>query len=178
MQGKRGLFFAVMLSAAGLAGCDQQPSATSAAVSDVDAQSATPSAASIAQDLASGDYDKAAKAAEKAVAANPADPELHLLQARAQARLQNVGAAVGALQAAFNAGFHDPRGALNNPDFDGIRANGIFAQFAAKYQRKQSPGAAKPRSAPASSITAGDVSIIESADGSSRIRAGDVVIED
>ena len=137
-----------------------------------------PSVASIAQDLAAGNYDKAAKGAQLAIDADPSKPELQLLFARAQARLQNVGEAVAALQACFEAGFHDPRGALENPDFDAIRANPIFIDFARKFQRKQAVSPARSRSGPASSITAGDVSIIEGRDGHSHIRAGDIDLKD
>jgi hypothetical protein len=170
---------AFALCAASLSSCDKQPAQSDghsgAASAD---QEQAPAAASIAQDLAAGNYDAAAKAAELAVAANPGDAELHLLQARAQARLQNVGAAVAALRASFDAGFHDPRGALNNPDFDGIRANPIFAKFASQFARKSKAAPSESRSGPTSSITAGDVSIIENSDGSSRIRAGDIELRD
>lgn len=141
-------------------------------------QTEVPGATSIAKDLSSGAYDKAVEGAQAAIAVDSHNPELLLLLARAQAKLQNVGEAVKALNASFEAGFHDPRGALNNPDFDGIRTNPIFAAFANGYQRKQVRRATTPLSEQMSSITAGDVSIHESRDGRARIRAGDVVIED
>ena len=147
-------------------------------VDQVAASTQVPSPQSIAQELAAGNYEKAARAAEQAIAANPADAELHLLLARAEARLQNIGAAVAALQGSFDAGFHDPRGALNNPDFDGIRSNPIFVKFASQFDRKQKVVSGPARSKPISTIRAGDVSIIENADGSSRIRAGDIELED
>ncbi len=158
----------------GLAGCEKQ----AAAPTEQAAATEAPTAAFIAQELSSGNYERAAKAAQQAVTANPADAELHLLLARAEARLQNVGAAVAALQAAFDAGFHDPRGALNNPDFDGIRANPVFAKFVSQFERKARAAVGQVRSAPVSSIRAGDVSIIENGDGSSRIRAGDIELRD
>ena len=158
----------------GLAGCEKQ----TAVPTEQAAATEVPTAAFIAKDLSSGNYERAAKAAQQAVAANPADAESHLLLARAEARLQNVGAAVAALQAAFDAGFHDPRGALNNPDFDGIRANPIFAKFASQFERKAQAAVGQVRSAPVSSIRAGDVSITENDDGSSRIRAGDIELRD
>ena len=167
---------AALLGALILVGCNKLPN------SEPDAKltsgQAAPSAATIALDLSSGNYGKAAKGAQVAIDADPQNPELHLLLARAQARLQNVGDAIKALQVSFDTGFHDPRGALNNPDFDGIRANPIFASFVSRFQNKQVLRSDKYMTRPASSITAGDVSIIDSRDGHSRIRAGDIELED
>lgn len=178
---------AALAMALTLSGCEKLPSSgtegkpsaqASQGGSGTSEQATVLDAADIARELSSGNYDNAVKGAQAAISADPQNPELFLLLARAQARLQNVGAAVKALQAAFDAGFHDPRGALNNPDFDGVRTNPIFAEFANKFQRKQPSSASKSRSSPVSSITAGDVSIIEGSDGHSRIRAGDIDLRD
>lgn len=173
---------AALAAALALSGCDKMPSSTSEnAPAEQSSQANVPDAASIADELSSGNYDNAVKAAQAAIEADPRNPELLLLLARAQARLQNVGEAVKALKASFDAGFHDPRGALNNPDFDGIRTNPVFVEFASKYQHKQTgatTSTARSRSAPTSSITAGDVSIIEGGDGHSYIRAGDIELKD
>lgn len=136
-----------------------------------------PDAAAITLELGQGNLGKAADMATAATQANPSDPALFLLLARIEARRQNVGNAVAALKSAFAAGFHDPRGAMNHPDFDGIRNDKAFAALAAQYAPAKT--AARPvAKVPSSSVRAGDVSITETADGHSRIRAGDVEIRD
>ena len=54
----------------------------------------------------------------------------------------------------------------------------VSAEFASRFQRKQARDASRSRSGPASSITAGDVSIVEGRDGQSHIRAGDIDLKD
>ena len=179
-------FATALVGALVLTGCNKFPTSGSdekvatAPSQDPSAigQDTAPSAATIAQNISDGNYDKAAKGAQVAIDADPQNPELLLLLARAQAKLQNVGDAVKALKASFYAGFHDPRGALNHPDFDGIRANPIFVDFATKFQRNQARDTSRSRSRPASSIAAGDVSIVEGRDGHSHIRAGDIQLND
>lgn len=163
----------------GLSACGQQDSSPQGSATDsvVDARGAAP-AAVIAEALSSGNYGKAAEAANAALATDPSNPELYFLLARAEARLQNVGSAVKALQASFDSGFHDPRGALNNPDFDGIRDNPIFTAFANGFRPKSQQGSSKTPAAPTSRVTAGNVSIVEGPNGETSIRAGDLIIED
>lgn len=182
------IFATTLMSALALASCNKSPTeksgekleASPSQGSSLSIPDVAASSLAISQALAAGNYDSAAKQAQEAVNATPQNADLLLLLARAQARLQNVGDAVQALQASFDAGFHDPRGALNNPDFDGVRSNPIFAEFARKFQRKQAVGLkqSRARSGPTSSITAGDVSIIEGRDGRSIIRAGDIELKD
>jgi len=179
-------FATALVGALLLTGCNKFPTSGSEEKvaaeptqgSSAASQDEAPSAASIAQDLSAGNYENAAKGAQAAIDADLGNAELLLLLARAQAKLQNVGEAVKALKTSFDAGFHDPRGALNNPDFDGIRANPIFLEFANKFQRKQVGIANRSRSGSASSITAGDVSITGGRDGQSHIRAGDIQLDD
>lgn len=129
--------------------------------------------------LASGDYKSASEKARSALTMDEQNPEMLLLLARAEAKQMNAGAAVDALQASFDAGFHDPRGALNNPDFDQIRNARPFSALARKYGISQSSKASTSRpKSPKSNIRTGDVSITETSDGRTRIRAGNIVIED
>lgn len=160
-----------------LSACDSSKD-TGEAGAAADAGQPAPDAAAITLELSQGNLGKAAEMAAAATQANPSDPALSLLLARIEARRQNVGNAVAALKSSFDAGFHDPRGALNHPDFDGIRNDKAFAALVSQYAApaKATRKAAAP--APSSAITAGDVSIIESADGHSRIRAGDIEIRD
>lgn len=169
-------FFALLICTPGLAACDAKSPLP--VDQPIKLEEKPPSASSIAQLLSIGNYNTAKQAAERAIAADPSNAELHLLLARAEAQLQNVGSAVTALQASFDAGFHDPRGAINNPDFDGIRANATFLKFARKFEPTPRVSSGRGRTPPSSSIQAGDVSIIEHADGSSRIRAGDIELRD
>jgi hypothetical protein len=129
--------------------------------------------------LAAGDYKSASNAARSALIADKQNPQLLLLLARAEAKQMNVGAAVDALEASFDTGFHDPRGAINNPDFDQIRNARLFSALARKYGISQSSNESTSRPKPTrSNIRTGDVSITETSDGRTRIRAGNIVIED
>lgn len=143
-----------------------------------DAAPPAPDAAAIALAMSQGNLGTAAEMATAATQANPSDPALFLLLARIEAKRQNVGNAVSALQSAFGAGFHDPRGALNHPDFDGIRKDKAFVALVQQFSPAKAASKAAAAPAPSSSIRAGDVSIFESADGHSRIRAGDIEIRD
>lgn len=178
MTRRQSIFFALATCAVITSSCDKSGSGEAPQAAVLAGASHDELASSIARDLADGNYEQASRSAEKAIAANPKDAELYLLLARAEARLQNIGKAVRALETSFEAGFHDPRGALDHPDFDTIRSSGIFADFASRFSRTQREGAVRPVRPTVSSISAGDVSIIEGSDGHSRIRAGDIVIED
>lgn len=165
-----------------LAGCvdanddgSQEPQADAEAVNE----QSIPNVAAITHELNQGNLGKAAEMATAATKANPSDPALLILLARIEARRQNVGDAIAALRSAFAQGFHDPRGALNHPDFDGIRGEEAFITIVAQFA-VPAKAARKPAPAPvsSSSIRAGDVSIVESVDGHSRIRAGDIEIRD
>lgn len=164
-----------------MAGCDQIGQKTQ----DKNASAEAGSTASkvrqeaINEALAVSNFGEAASLARDAIAESPSVPELYLLLARAEARLNNMGNAVSALRRAFELGFHDPRGALNHPDFDGIRNGSEFARLAQKYAPRPTSQAKPASHAPdTETVRAGDVSITEHSDGSTRIRAGDVVIED
>ena len=132
--------------------------------------------------LSQGNLAEAADLARSIILVNPNKPEVYLLLARAEARLKNTGNATEALSTALDKGFHDPRGAINHPDFDQIRNDEQFIALSRKYAEKASPSKASapksPRPQNRSTITAGDVSITEDENGRSRIRAGDVFIED
>lgn len=159
-----------------LTGCDKKAPEPAAPTQTVDAK--RPDTATIAENLAARDYEAAAKNAKAAIASEQHNPELYLLLARAEARLQNVEEAIEALQKSFDEGFHDPRGALNNPDFDGIHSNSAFLELALRYaDNERAPQKRKPGAA-TGTIRAGDVSITEGKGGHSRIRAGDVEIGD
>ena len=132
--------------------------------------------------LSQGNLAEAADLARSIILVNPNKPEVYLLLARAEARLKNTGNATDALSTALNKGFHDPRGAINHPDFDQIRNDEQFIALSRKYAAKASSSKASasksPRSQNRTTITSGDVSITEDENGRSRIRAGDIIIED
>lgn len=138
--------------------------------------------ASAYNSLSQGNLAEAADLARSIILVNPNKPEVYLLLARAEARLKNTGNATDALSTALNKGFHDPRGAINHPDFDQIRNDEQFIALSRKYASKTSPSKASasksPRPQNRSTITSGDVSITEDENGRSRIRAGDIIIED
>jgi len=132
--------------------------------------------------LAQGNLTEAADLARSIILVNPNKPEVYLLLARAEARLKNTGNAIDALSKALDKGFHDPRGAINHPDFDQIRNDDQFIALSRKYAGKASPAKASASKSPPSqnrsTITSGDVSITEYENGRSRIRAGDIIIEE
>jgi hypothetical protein len=133
----------------------------------------------IAAEISNGNFGRAAELARAAAEGKSGNPEIFLLLARAEARLNNTGYAVEALDKAFENGFHDPRGAVDHPDFDKIRNASTFRSLLKKWSisAAASPAPRASQSAPSSVTRAGDVSIIESG-GKTRIQAGDVVIED
>lgn len=132
--------------------------------------------------LAQGNLAEAADLARSIILVNPNKPEVYLLLARTEARLKNTGNATDALSTALDKGFHDPRGAINHPDFDQIRNDEQFIALSRKYASKTSPSKASasksPRPQNRTTITSGDVSITEDENGRSRIRAGDIIIEE
>lgn len=143
------------------------------------ASSQTPTPEAISAALSSANYGQAAEMARAASKAQPNDPQLFLLLARAEARLNNLGSAVEALDMAFQKGFHDPRGAANHPDFDKIRRAPEFQALLKKWSLgAASSAAARQNEGADRSVTrAGDVSISEGT-GGTRIQAGDIVIEE
>jgi hypothetical protein len=169
-----------------VAGCNQKqkkaeadaPSAGNATAGGTDS-AAPASPEDIAAEIAGGNYGRAADLARAATATRTADPQLYLLLARAEARLENRGYAVEALNRAFENGFHDPRGAVNHPDFDKIRKSPEFQRLLQQWSiggaRAATTRAAS--SAPSAVTRAGDVSITETG-GHTRIRAGDIVIDE
>lgn len=160
-----------------LAGCNKSTPGETAPTN-----AATPAVAlsGIAEKLAQDNVGAAVDDAKMLIAAEPDNAEAYLLLARGEARQDNAGNAVAALETAFNKGFHDPRGALGHPDFDRLRDNRSFVALARRYGTQRSAASSAPRrpAVETSVIRAGDVSIMESSDGHGRIRAGDVVIED
>lgn len=176
------------------AGCDQiSLKEQGNAASQVPAVPATPTTqarqAEINVALAADNNEEAVTIARKAIEENPTVPEVHLLLARAEARSQNIGNAVTALRKSFELGFHDPRGALAHPDFDRIRSISEFQTLSRQFAASANNGKPevtnvekaadpKPKRVISERIQAGDVSISSRSDGSGRIRAGDVVIED
>lgn len=129
----------------------------------------------IRAEMDSGNFGKAAELAAVAAKANPTNPELHLLQARAEARLGNAGNAARALERAIYAGLSDPAGALADPAFDAVRRDETFQRVASRFEPA-------PRSASAKvdedveSIRAGGVEIT-GPPGNETIRAGDIVLD-
>lgn len=162
-----------------LVSCNQKPADQNGSPDQSNQSAQQPvSADAIASEIANGNFAQAADMARAATRATPSDPQYFLLLARAEARLGNLGYAVEALDSAFQQGFHDPRGAVNHPDFDKIRGAGAFQQLLRKWAISgAAPTRSATQSAPASVTRAGDVSIVEQG-GRTRIQAGDVVIDD
>ena len=159
-------FASVIGAALLLSACDKKTTAPSGVPQAIETPQAD--ASSIAEDISAGNYQIAASNAQKALGVEPHNAELYLLLARSEARLQNAGEAVGALQKSVSEGLHDPRGALNHPDFDGIRTTEAFTNLAARYVEGRSSGSQE------NTIQAGDASISEDGHGHSHIHAGDI----
>nr|WP_312295644.1 hypothetical protein [Brevundimonas diminuta] len=138
-----------------------------------EAAEATPDAllGAVNNSLASMNYGEAARLAAEAQARFPGDHRLHAAAARAQARLGDAEASAVALERAVAAGLPNAADLLAEPAFDAVRGHKAFAAY-----RPHLPAAPKQDRQPASRIRAGDVEIVESADGDV-IRAGDVVLD-
>lgn len=121
--------------------------------------------------LARMNYGEAARLATDAQSRFPGDQRVHAAAARAQARLGDAEASAAALDRAIAAGLPHVADVLAEPAFDTVRGHRAFAPYRA---RLAASGSALTR--PTSHIRAGDVEIIESADGDV-IRAGDVVLD-
>lgn len=141
----------------------------------VEAGAATADArlAEIEAALAQMNYGEAAGKAREAQTAFPGDARLHLAAAKAEARLNDAEASAAALERARATGLSDVSGALNDPAFNDVRSHKAFAKFV--RPAPVAPSSALPRK-PENRIRAGDVEIIESADGD-YVRAGDVVLD-
>jgi hypothetical protein len=118
--------------------------------------------------LAQRNFGEAAKSASAAVQDAPNDPELRLLQAKAEAQLGNGGNAARAFEQAAASGLVDPRRAAQDVAFNPVRDDPAFRTAVAKLTPLS------PTVAPAESSTlrAGDVEI-----HGDTIRAGDVVVD-
>ncbi|WP_374471695.1 tetratricopeptide repeat protein [Phenylobacterium sp.] len=162
----RGKIVALALAGAlATAGCQQSA-----------AEAGAGAAQPIRAELDDGNYGKAAELAAAAVKQNPTNPELHLLQARAEARLGNAGDAARALERAILAGLERPEEALADPAFDSIRRDAAFQRLADRFAPAPR---ARPRAVAQDSgetISAGDVEI-SGPPGEEVIRAGDIVLE-
>ncbi|MBD3572807.1 hypothetical protein EJ082_07465 [Brevundimonas diminuta] len=149
-----------------MAACNKSeaPPASEAAEANADSR-----LAAIDDSLARMNYGEAARLAAEAQTQFPGDSRLHAAAARAQARLGDADASAAALQRAVAAGLPDVATLLADPAFDAVREHKAFAASRPRT-------AAKAPAAATSRIRAGDVEIIESADGDV-IRAGDVVLD-
>lgn len=128
--------------------------------------------AAVNDSLARMNYGEAARLATDAQAQFPGDYRLHAAAARAQARLGAAETSATALGRAIAAGLPSPAEVLADPAFDLVRNHHAFAPFRARTAVSRSASTDQPTS----HIRAGDVEIIESADGDV-IRAGDVVLD-
>lgn len=175
-QIRRGATFALMVvaSAAFMGGCD-----TDNKRAEQDQATATPVVSVLTTanaEFAAGNYGRAAQLAAELVAKNPLDPQAHLLQARAEARLGNAGNATRALEQARRTGALDLANMLRSPDFDLIRDDPAFSRLAERVSGETGSLPTGVRRQPEDTLRAGDVSISETA-SSETIRAGDVVLE-
>jgi len=121
--------------------------------------------------LVAHDYGQGVKLAKGAVTAAPHDPKAQFELARAEALIDNQGAALDALGAAVDAGLADPATALEDPAFDAMRGSPRFAAI----RDRATPGASG-----AGVLAAGEGSgrvTIDSRDGHDTVRAGDVVLD-
>lgn len=159
---------AAVLGASLTAACDKVETPPAA-----EAAEATPDAllGAVKNSLASMNYGEAARLAADAQTRFPGDHRLHAAAARAQARLGDAEASAAALERAVAAGLPNAADLLADPAFDAVRGHKAFAS----YRPRLAVAPAQNRQ-PASHIRAGDVEIIESADGDV-IRAGDVVLD-
>ena len=160
-----------MLSALGLAACQQEPGATPqdkvAASSSIDEK--TP----ILTAIAARNFGEAAKQARELATTAPSDPEAWLLLARSEALIANQGAALDALDHAVRAGLANAKHALDDPAFDAVRGTERFIAIAQRAFPPSRPPTSKASVAPHTSrVGHPEVEI-----GSDYIRAGDVVIE-
>lgn len=160
------LLFSTALATFGVAACNKPEAPSVAAAANADAR-----LAAIDDSLARMNYGEAARLAAEAQAQYPGDARLHAAAARAQARLGDAEASAAALQRAVAAGLPDVAALLADPAFDAVRGHKAFAAY-----RPRLAAAPAQNHPPASRIRAGDVEIIESADGDV-IRAGDVVLD-
>lgn len=114
--------------------------------------------------LAKRNFGEAAELAAKAADADPKNPNLRLMQAKAEAQLGNGGNAARALDQAIALGLPNPVAAAQDSAFDPVRQDPEFVKVAARLQ-----GGALASVSVASTQPA-EVAI--GADGS--VRAGDV----
>lgn len=161
------LLCSAALASFGLAACNkpEAPPAAEAAEASADAR-----LGAVNDSLARMNYGEAARLAAEAQSQFPGDHRLHAAAARAQARLGDADAAAAALTRAVAAGLPNAAEVLAEPAFDAVRDHKVFAAY---RPRAVAP---KPAPEPTSRIRAGDVEIIESANGDV-IRAGDVVLD-
>lgn len=158
------LIFSTAFAAFGLSACNKPEAPSVAAENKADAR-----LAAIDDALARMNYGEAARLAGEAQSQYPGDHRLHAAAARAQARLGDADASAAALQRAVAAGLTDVATLLADPAFDAVREHKAFALYRPRT-------ASKVPAVATSHIRAGDVEIIESANGDV-IRAGDVVLD-
>lgn len=152
--------FVAMATLVTLSGCDgKTPSRPSVAV-----QAPPTTVEQVRDALTQRNFSIAADLAQKLATEQPRDAEARLLEAQAQAQLENGGSAARALGEAVALGLNDPSAAAANTLFDPVRGDPAFRAVVARID----PPTAEVRRAPA----AGDVEIRD--DGS--VRAGDVSI--
>lgn len=160
------LLFSTALATFGVAACNKPEAPSVAAAASADAR-----LAAIDDSLARMNYGEAARLAAEAQAQYPGDARLHAAAARAQARLGDAEASAAALERAVAAGLPNAANVLAEPAFDAVRGHKAFASYRTRLAAKPTPNRQ-----PTSHIRAGDVEIIESAQGDV-IRAGDVVLD-
>lgn len=170
---------AIMVAAAlpFLAACSAEPAADSDIGEVAVAPDLSQTLSNIRLDLADRNYGSAAAKAKTAQVTFPAEPEIHLLAAHAEAHLGNAGNAAVAFQRAIDAGLTAPANALSNAAFNGVRGSEPFARLRRELAAsRRTPSAGPSTPAEREHIRAGDVEIITDETGD-YVRAGDVVLD-
>lgn len=160
---------AAILASSLASACNKAEEAPSTAEANTNADSLL---AAVNDSLSRMNYGEAARLATDAQAQFPGDYRLHAAAARAQARLGAAEASAAALERAVAAGLPNAAEVLAEPAFDTVRAHRAFASY---RTRTAVSGSSSPQRS-TTHIRAGDVEIIESADGDV-IRAGDVILD-
>ena len=146
-----------------------------AACSNNDTASNTPTLASVRSAIVAGNFAEAALSAEKLAASSPKDPAVQFELARAEALHGNQGRAMDALEASINGGLGNASQSLTDPAFDTVRGTDKFAALTNRASPSASKGG-EGGDAVAAGSGADSVKIQQGANGT-HIQAGNVRLD-